>query len=410
MLTGIRVARVVLRDDAGWGRVNKALDEMPQASRTTRHRGGFAMAGRSLGRDLDQVEEVARKISRRDGCDIFLYNGKIEPGSDLDFMYCVNKRKRHDACRLLLTTDGGDADAAYKIGRYLQKRYDSIQILISGKCKSAGTLIAIAADELIFSPYGEMGPLDVQVSKEDKLGGTYSVLNINEGLNSIERKVVDKYLELIARILHLGQNVVSFPAAAKAASELVTSLYGPILGRLDLAEIGGSARTTRIAVEYADRLNVRFGNLRANAIERLAGKYPSHTFVVDQADANELFNRVRHVDDLEYTLIGELGDLSRWQNLDAEPIMRCLSGSEEVDRHLVSSPAERGRTGGRQRSQKAGRNGQQTVQTRPRTSRSPTAPRQETMEAPQGPLLSTSDGGPSPDELLRQVFDKHRGN
>ncbi len=377
------------------------------------------MAVRDLGRDIEHVEDLARKISRRDGCDIFLYNGRIEPGSDLKFMYCVNIGKRHDACRLLLTTDGGDADAAYKIARYLQDRYDLIQILISGKCKSAGTLIAIAGEELIFSPYGEMGPLDVQVAKEDRLSGTYSVLNINEGLNSIERKVTDKYLELIARILRFGQNVVSFPAAAKAASELVTALYGPILGRLDLAEVGGSFRSTRIAIEYGMRLNVRFGNLKSNAIEFLTGKYPSHTFVIDQADAERLFNHVRAVDDWESTLVGELGDWSRWQSADAEPIIRCLSKDDEdatqpeIDDLPVRVKATAQHSNGRRRKVRHGsRNGAaKDPLANPRMATVAATKAPETpLDTPQGPLLSAGENGPSPDDLLRQVFDKHRGN
>ena len=91
--------------------------------------------------------------------DVFLYSGAMRRGSDLRFIEFINKRKKHEEVLLVLTSFGGDPDAAYKIGRYLQNRYAEFRVLVPGLCKSAGTLLAIAANKVIFSPYGELGPL-----------------------------------------------------------------------------------------------------------------------------------------------------------------------------------------------------------------------------------------------------------
>src|SRR6202012_4408435 len=142
-----------------------------------------------------QAREVANSIANRDGCDIYLYNGTIERESDLEFMICLNskKSKTRDICRLILITDGGDPDAAYKIATYLQDKFATVQLMLSGKCKSAGTLVAIGASELIFSPYGEMGPLDVQVPGKDRSTGMASVLNLTEGFSRLEQRSLDTY-------------------------------------------------------------------------------------------------------------------------------------------------------------------------------------------------------------------------
>jgi ClpP class serine protease len=42
---------------------------------------------------------------------------------------------------------------------------------VSGYCKSAGTLIALGANELAFGEHGELGPLDVQIAKRDEVLG-----------------------------------------------------------------------------------------------------------------------------------------------------------------------------------------------------------------------------------------------
>ena len=125
--------------------------------------------------------------------DIFLYNGEMSRGADLKFIQEVANCKKSDSATLILVTLGGDPDAAYKIGRYMQSHYDSFGILVSGLCKSAGTLLATSAKDLVFAPYGELGPLDVQMVKEDKMGTMESGLNISEAFKAIEDRAKDTY-------------------------------------------------------------------------------------------------------------------------------------------------------------------------------------------------------------------------
>ena len=99
-----------------------------------------------------------RSVSEYDGL-VYLYNGDLERGRDFDFINLVRDEQKSDKCILILVTAGGDPDAAYKIARYLQNSLcQSFSVLVSGYCKSAGTLLAIGAGELIFTSYGELGP------------------------------------------------------------------------------------------------------------------------------------------------------------------------------------------------------------------------------------------------------------
>src|SRR5207249_5782939 len=123
-----------------------------------------------------------------------LYTGDIERGPDLAFIEAMCKNKRYDTCRIVFVTHGGDPDAAYKISRYAQDKYKRFELLLAGLCKSAGTLLAIGAHQLIFTPYGELGPLDVQIPKEDSLSGLHSGLNISESLQALERRAIGMYL------------------------------------------------------------------------------------------------------------------------------------------------------------------------------------------------------------------------
>jgi len=71
---------------------------------------------------------------------------------------------------LVLSTFGGDPDAGFRIARCLQHYFtDGITLFVPHYCKSAGTLIAIGASELVLSDRGELGPLDVQLVKSDEM-------------------------------------------------------------------------------------------------------------------------------------------------------------------------------------------------------------------------------------------------
>lgn len=232
-------------------------------------------------------------------------------GFDLDFIAKIHECKKSEKCRLILVTNGGDANAAYKIGRYLQQKYESVTVVISGLCKSAGTLLAISASELVFTPYGELGPLDVQTLKPDSPFDLRSGLNISEALYAIEQRAKDTYHSMVGGIIEASQGVFSIQTATDAASEMVGALYSPLFGRIDPEEVGSRARDMRISEYYATRLNQKWSNLKVPQIHNLVMSYPSHSFVIDSEEAKALFENVRMAKKEEMNLVENLGELSR---------------------------------------------------------------------------------------------------
>ena len=102
------------------------------------------------------LEQIANDIRDESDSDIYFYNGAIMQGADLRFMQLIDKSKKKENALVVLVTTGGDPHAAYKIARYMQTRYDKLTVLVSGECKSAGTLIAVGAHSIAFAPYGEL--------------------------------------------------------------------------------------------------------------------------------------------------------------------------------------------------------------------------------------------------------------
>ncbi|MCY4461865.1 MAG: hypothetical protein OXC26_15925 [Albidovulum sp.] len=253
-------------------------------------------------------------LLRRDGAelDVFLYNGEIRQGEDFQFIKFIDDEINSDTLLLILVTPGGSPDAAYKIGKYLQSRYSDITIYIPGFCKSAGTLLAISANKLMFSPYGELGPLDVQMAKTDDLAGLESGLNISEAFLTLEIRAKSAFHSLIQEIVGNSGGIVSFQTASHSATEILGSLYGPVFAKIDPEEVGSRARAMRIGEDYGMRLNKKFGNLNPKALLALSQTYSSHGFVIDREEAGVLFNRVEDADEDAQGLVDSLGSVCRF--------------------------------------------------------------------------------------------------
>ena len=139
-----------------------------------------------------QAKEVspsaANELSIARKCDILLYSGDIERRGASSLIDLVCERKRLPNVLLVLVTYGGDPDAAYKIARTLQFQYEKFTIVVPGLCKSAGTMVALGANEIVMSPHGELGPIDVQMSKKDELWEMELGLTVNDALQTLREK------------------------------------------------------------------------------------------------------------------------------------------------------------------------------------------------------------------------------
>lgn len=248
--------------------------------------------------------------------DVFLYSGSMRRGSDLKFIEYVKKHKRHENVLLVLCTFGGDPDAAYKIGKFLQAEYDDFDVLVAGLCKSAGTLLALAANTVVFTEYGELGPLDIQLMKTDNTATMTSGLSIVQAFDTLQSQAKVTFHTIVDEIINSTNGVVSFQTASHSASEIISSLYGPIFARIDPEEVGSRTRAMQIAASYGQRLNVRFQNLRPEAIDTLAQTYPSHGFVIDCDEANELLYRVRLASEDEIKLVKLVGRSASFPGTD----------------------------------------------------------------------------------------------
>lgn len=265
------------------------------------------MASTTRGRRAPKATPVDPEASSDpfDNYDILIANGMVDDRLFSDLLGCSLKNKKHAKVVLCLVTYGGQANAGYRIGRFLQQVYDEVVIFVPSYCKSAGTLVATAGNRLVMSVFGEIGPLDVQLVERDELGERKSGLTIRSALEDLKGHSFDVFQHFMLEIKQNSGNTISFKLAAELAAGITTGLMDPVYQQIHPDVLGKDFRDLSVATKYGDRLNKKFNNLKPNALKRLVHDYPSHDFVIDAEEAKELFDRVESPSPRLYALTTE---------------------------------------------------------------------------------------------------------
>jgi hypothetical protein len=194
------------------------------------------------------------------------------------------------------------------MARTAQASYEKVTCLISGFCKSAGTLAVVGAHELVFGPHGELGPVDVQMSKKDDLYEMQSGQTVMSALETLQEKAFQAFEQCLLEVQDRSGGRISLRTATEVAVKLSSSLFAPIYQQIDPMHIGEAGRASAITTQYGHRLDNKARNLKPNALEYLMSGYTSHGFVIDEMEATQLFKNVRSAEAEELALCAEVGD------------------------------------------------------------------------------------------------------
>lgn len=144
-------------------------------------------------------------------------------------------------------------------------------------------------------------------------------------------------------VIKKSGGVITTKTAAELSATLTTGLLSPIFGQMDPMKIGEDYRSTRIAEDYAARLDAHALNLETddevNAIELLVRGYPSHGFVIDRTEASELFHNVEPIEGKLKQMIDLMGSdviNPRSPHRSQPPVVTFLN-SEAKD-HVPAQP------------------------------------------------------------------------
>lgn len=119
-------------------------------------------------------------------------NVNINDNDKNGFMAAINKLDRTKGLDLLLHTPGGDTAATESLVHYLREMFGTdIRVIVPQIAMSAGTLIALAAKEIVMGKHSNLGPIDPQF-------GGLAASGILEEFKKAKEEILENQLTALA--------------------------------------------------------------------------------------------------------------------------------------------------------------------------------------------------------------------
>ena len=175
----------------------------------------------------------------------------------------------------------------------MRKSYSTFRVVVMGPCKSSGTLVAVGAHELAFGLLGELGPLDIQLTKPDEIAVTNSGLDTLSALAIMRSHAFSSFEEYMVDIVAKSKGTVSMKTARDVAAQLVIGLFQPMIQQIDPQRLSEVNRMMKIVKEYGKKLGMpNLSENKESKLDHLIENYPAHEFIIGREEAETIFNTV----------------------------------------------------------------------------------------------------------------------
>jgi hypothetical protein len=209
----------------------------------------------------------------------------------------------------MVVSYGGDGIVAARIISLLRERFDRVAVLVPYVAYSAATLIALGADEIVMHPYGNLGPVDPQLTYERITQGG-QIEFISYGTEDLRN-----YFDFVRE--EVG---ISDQEQLSKAFELVCREIGSI-------PIGIARRSGQLSLSLGEKLlklHMSDGNKAKAITETLSRSYHHHGYPLGLNEAKNIGLPV-------VKAAGEVENLmwQIWQDIEAE--MECNTPFDPIE-------------------------------------------------------------------------------
>jgi hypothetical protein len=206
---------------------------------------------------------------------------------------------------VLLNSPGGSLDSAYATALYLAAYAKDLRVHVPSRAKSASTLLAIGADKVYLSAFGELGPLDTQIPDPRNPANTVSALDCYQSVDYVRDFGFNTITALLPQLVDSTERRIPVSDLLVTASTFAIGAISPVLSTITALDFGGWGRSLRIGEQYASKLlrsKTKDGDVaRADRIAyQLVYGYTHHPFPIDYNEAERIGLDVAQMDGKTY--------------------------------------------------------------------------------------------------------------
>ena len=159
-----------LREPSASGRLNEGRSPLFYAQHAGRY----------------QRQQLIRDYQAAHDCRLVVVIGPIFDYSIMYFEELIFDASPGQDLHLMLASPGGDGEVAVRLVRAAQSRCRRLTVIVPDQAKSAATLPALGAHEILMGPTSDLGPVDPQFPF-----GEYDLVSAKDIIAAVERALKD---------------------------------------------------------------------------------------------------------------------------------------------------------------------------------------------------------------------------
>lgn len=206
--------------EAGTGREGGQGETPASPPRPAAQRIGYTPLFLSQHEARYQRRDLIREYERQHDCRLVVMIDAIMPESVTFFAELLHQADPEQDLHLMLCSPGGDASVAVRLARMAQAASRKFTVVVPESAKSAATILALGAHEIVMGHASDLGPIDPQIFLPDR-GGYYGAKDL---IQAVERALDDVAVRPDTYPLHaallagIDMTVVQFARSALAAT------------------------------------------------------------------------------------------------------------------------------------------------------------------------------------------------
>jgi hypothetical protein len=197
-----------------------------------------------------------------------------------------------ETINVILDSTGGPLDTAFRTALYLSRYAANLNIYVPRKAKSASTLIAVAGNSVVMSPFGELGPLDTQIRDPRNPTDYISALDCYQSVDYVREFGFSTLSQALKQLAAVTQGKLLLTDSLDAAAQFAIGSITPMLSQTRSLDFGAWGRSLKMGERYAQILISRAAEMEQGKAEKIASRlvygYTHHLFPIDLTEAKDM--------------------------------------------------------------------------------------------------------------------------
>ena len=249
------------------------------------------------------------------------------------------KQEPDQTINVILDSVGGPLDSAFRAILFLSRYAEQLNVFVPRKAKSASTLIAVGANTIFMSPFGELGPLDTQIRDPRNPTDYISALDCYQSVDYVREFGFSTLSQALKQLATVTQGKLLLTDSLDAAANFAIGHITPMLSQTRSLDFGAWGRSLKMGERYAQILICRAAQIDQLKAERIASRlvygYTHHLFPIDITEASNIGLNTREMSEDEYETAVKIVSICN----DNQVCVEFVNGREEAGTRGGSSRA-----------------------------------------------------------------------